>query len=115
MSRLIPFDECLVRLDALCGGELLAGRSPTGVLERAELPAPYAQALCMLVDWIPVRSAAQAVARKDLIRALGPLRLRYQNGEGSADAYRALARLIRAIDAVYDELESKTAHGSPYH
>jgi hypothetical protein len=118
MSRQIPFDECLAQLDALCGGELLDGAAPDAILavrQRNEEAGPYAEALRMVVDWIPVRSADQAIARNDFIHALGPLRLRHQSGEGSAETYRALARLIRAIDAVYDELDSDTAHGSACH
>jgi hypothetical protein len=103
----LPFRDCLAHLDAHCGGDLLDGRSPDEVLamlERSEQPGPYDEALRMLVEWLPLRDAGQTVTRIELIQALGPLRLRYQTQDGDTESYRALVRLICAIDAAYDEL-----------
>jgi hypothetical protein len=118
MSRCIPFRECLACLDAYCEGELLGDLAPDtmlAMLKRGERPGHYAEALHMLIEWIPVRDADQCVRRNELVHALGPLRLRHQAGDGDADSYRALARLIRAIDAAYDALDSDTAHGHAGH
>ncbi|APZ41778.1 hypothetical protein [Acidihalobacter ferrooxydans] len=102
MSPRLPFDECLARLDAQCAGELLRGMTPRDALAVTGLPGPYAPALRMLVDWVPVRTPGQPVTRNELVHALGPLRLRYQAEDVDPEHYRALARLLRAIDAVYD-------------
>lgn len=112
MTPSLPFRDCLAHLDAHCDGNLLDGRPPDDVLvllERDEQPGPYGEALRMLVAWIPVRDAGQRVTRVELIRALGPLRLRYQTQDGDAGSYRALARLVRAIDTAYDELADAAA------
>lgn len=104
MSPSIPFDECLSRLDQHCGRELLAGALPAAMLADDGPQGPYADAIRMLVDWVPIRAVDQPVARNELIQALGPLRLRYQAGNSGDPAhYRALAQLIRAIDAVFDD------------
>lgn len=102
----MPFDACLTRLDAHCGGELLAGAAPATLCEEVRdgrSDSPYAEALRLLLDWVPVRRLDQTVTRSELVLALGPLRLRYQAQEAPLAEYRALTRLIHAIDAVYDE------------
>jgi hypothetical protein len=112
MTPHLPFRDCLAHLDAHCGGDLLDGRSPDEILamlERDEQPGPYDEALRMLAEWIPLRDAGQTVTRIELIQALGPLRLRYQAQDGDAESYRALVRLIRAIDTAYDELTDAAA------
>ena len=118
MNPCIPFRECLGRLDAYCEGELLGGSAPDAMLAmlmRGERPGRYAEALLMLIEWIPVRDADQCVGRNELVHALGPLRLRHQAGDGDTEAYRALTRLIRAIDAAYDELDGEATHGHTSH
>ncbi|MEJ2060723.1 MAG: hypothetical protein P8Y64_09595 [Gammaproteobacteria bacterium] len=109
----MTFRALLKRLDTYCGGCILAG-SEERTFQRLmadEHPDPYyAPLLRMLIDWVPIRHAAQSVYRADLVRALGPLRLSYQQADADPAGYRALNRLIAAIDAAYDDaaLEART-------
>ena len=102
----MTFAEFLLRIDAYCDHRVLAG-NPVETFEAVRQgrhpDAHYARPIKVLIDWCVLTSSDTVVERAALVNALGPVRLAYQQDDAPQDGYAELAKLIRAIDAAFDD------------
>lgn len=102
----MTFAEFLLRIDAYCDERVLAG-NPVESFEAVQSDTHpdkhYARLLKTLIDWCALTSSDATVERAALVNALGPVRLEYQQDDAPQEGYAELAKLIRAIDAAFDD------------
>ncbi|MDR3391800.1 MAG: hypothetical protein P4L77_08690 [Sulfuriferula sp.] len=57
----------------------------------------------MIYGWCALANPLAQVERAAVVNALGPLRRRFMAGEGAAQDFLRLNRIIEAIDAAFDD------------
>ena len=100
------FSEFLARIDPYCDRQVLQGDvQHTFALLRAHRHphAAYQKLLRMLMDWCTITQPDADVERASLVNALGPIRLEHQTDNAPTEGYAELMKLIRAIDAAFDD------------
>jgi hypothetical protein len=102
----MTFAEFLLRIHPYCDHRVLAGNPVEtfdAVQQGTHPDEQYGRLIKVLIDWCALASSDAVVERATLVNALGPVRLEYQQDGAPQDGYAELAKLIRAIDAAFDD------------
>lgn len=98
--------ELMHYLDANTGYDVLDG-SPDETLAKAKAGTHRDPLLAEIIVAFAAQggcdSADAPVERAGMVNAMGPIRLKYMGDDAPIDAFRAVQRLVVAIDEAFDE------------